>query len=137
MNDTVKQFYQQNQQFINDCQSIPLYSNAINLLKPDASFIINGDGLNVLWFSENNPTTEQILSTTELLSQYRPWYLLRKLRDQRLTDSDKFMLPDFPITIEQLQAIKTYRQQLRDLPDTLTTTPDIDNLEAIFPAFPL
>ena len=41
---------------------------------------------------------------------------LRELRDSRLAASDKYLLADYPISPEELVAIKTYRQLLRDLP---------------------
>lgn len=35
-------------------------------------------------------------------------------RDSYLFLTDKYLLPDYPITTEQLEIIKTYRQYLRD-----------------------
>ena len=40
----------------------------------------------------------------------------RQCRDSLLNSSDVYMLPDFPISAESLDAVKKYRQQLRDLP---------------------
>ena len=53
--------------------------------------------------------------------------LLRSTRDQLLDNSDKYLLPDFPITPENLIKIKDYRQQLRDFSDN----------NFIIPEFPL
>ncbi len=39
---------------------------------------------------------------------------LRNQRNQLLIESDKYMLPDYPITPEQLEIVKEYRQALRD-----------------------
>ena len=39
---------------------------------------------------------------------------LRQNRNKKLDESDKYMLPDYPITPENLEKIKIYRQQLRD-----------------------
>ena len=41
----------------------------------------------------------------------------RENRNQLLKESDKYLLPDYPITPENLELIKTYRQQLRDYMD--------------------
>ena len=41
---------------------------------------------------------------------------LRVERDARLVATDKYLLSDYPISLEQLAEIKTYRQILRDLP---------------------
>ncbi len=40
--------------------------------------------------------------------------LLRHQRDERLKESDKYMIVDFPITPEDLEKMKVYRQELRD-----------------------
>ena len=39
---------------------------------------------------------------------------LRENRDKLLVDSDKYLLPDFPINSSNLELIKQYRQELRD-----------------------
>lgn len=40
--------------------------------------------------------------------------LYRQHRNQLLEQTDKYMLPDYPITDEKREQIKIYRQQLRD-----------------------
>jgi len=44
------------------------------------------------------------------------WAALRAERDGRLAGTDWTQLPDAPLTVEQVAAWRTYRQQLRDLP---------------------
>lgn len=41
---------------------------------------------------------------------------LRAMRDAKLTDTDKYLMSDYPISLEKLVVIKAYRQALRDLP---------------------
>lgn len=41
---------------------------------------------------------------------------LRTERDARLDATDKYLLADYPINPEALEAVKAYRQALRDLP---------------------
>lgn len=41
---------------------------------------------------------------------------LRAERDARLAATDKYLLADYPISPESLEAVKTCRQALRDLP---------------------
>lgn len=41
---------------------------------------------------------------------------LRHGRDQRLAATDYLLMPDYPIDASTLEAVKTYRQALRDLP---------------------
>ena len=57
-----------------------------------------------------------------------PW-LLRKKRDQLLTESDIKVLPDSPMTTAKRNEWKTYRQALRDLP--ANSTPKINNEEQL------
>jgi hypothetical protein len=48
------------------------------------------------------------------------WEELRVLRDQRLSESDWTQVADAPLTEEQKDAWKNYRQELRDLPENIT-----------------
>ena len=41
---------------------------------------------------------------------------LRGTRDTRLDATDKYLMPDYPISTEGLAEVKAYRQALRDLP---------------------
>tara|TARA_R100000353_G_scaffold132521_1_gene93969 strand:- start:279 stop:512 length:234 start_codon:yes stop_codon:yes gene_type:complete len=43
---------------------------------------------------------------------------LRSLRNSLLVESDKYLLPDFPISESKKEEWKTYRQALRELPET-------------------
>lgn len=52
------------------------------------------------------PTTEEKMAT------------IRATRDRLLAESDKYMTLDYPITDEQREAWKIYRQELRDMPAT-------------------
>ena len=49
------------------------------------------------------------------------WDAIRVERDALLTASDWTVLPDAPLTTAQKTAWKTYRQALRDLPQTFAT----------------
>lgn len=51
---------------------------------------------------------------------------MRRHRDRFLTASDWTQMPDSPLTAEQRQAWATYRQALRDAPDTWTAGPTWD-----------
>lgn len=41
---------------------------------------------------------------------------LRAERDKRLAETDYMVMPDYPIEAAKLEAVKAYRQALRDLP---------------------
>jgi hypothetical protein len=44
------------------------------------------------------------------------WDQVREIRNGKLSSSDWTQLPDIPFAIEELEAWRTYRQQLRDIP---------------------
>lgn len=50
---------------------------------------------------------------------------LKNKRNQLLLNSDKYLLPDYPITPDNLILIKEYRQQLRDFTKNNYILPDI------------
>ena len=45
------------------------------------------------------------------------WEMLRAARNYRLTETDYLLMPDYPISETAREAVKTYRQALRDLPE--------------------
>lgn len=48
----------------------------------------------------------------------------RKMRNDLLNETDKYLLSDFPITPEQLIIVKEYRQALRDFTKNDYILPD-------------
>ena len=70
---------------------------------------------------------------------YTNLIITRNQRDRLLTESDKYLLSDFPITSNNLVLIKDYRQQLRDYMD-LDQIKNYDYSSNIpipdFPSFP-
>jgi len=48
----------------------------------------------------------------------------RERRNKLLDQTDKYLLPDFPITPENLILIKEYRQKLRDFSNNNFIIPD-------------
>jgi len=57
---------------------------------------------------------------TGLIEDPNEWrlYLLRTTRNANLNYTDKYLLSDYPITPENLELIKSYRQMLRDFINT-------------------
>lgn len=49
-------------------------------------------------------------------------------RNRLLAESDKYMLSDFPITPENLEIIKQYRQELRDFTTNDYIIPEKPNI---------
>ncbi len=50
--------------------------------------------------------------------------LLKNTRNLRLAETDKYLLPDYPITSEQLEIVKNYRKSLRDFTNNNDIMPD-------------
>jgi hypothetical protein len=62
----------------------------------------------------------------DTINYYNRTFLKNK-RNLIISETDKYMLPDFPITPEQLEIVKQYRQALRDFTNNnyeLPTQPD-------------
>ena len=53
------------------------------------------------------------------------WQGVRRERDTMLRDSDKIMLPDYPIQDPALEAWEVYRQALRDIPQDYDDADDV------------
>jgi hypothetical protein len=69
----------------------------------------------------NNPATMQV--ALDYFSAYvssQSTNLAIEIRNNRntlLSDSDKYMISDYPISVENKALMETYRQSLRDIPD--------------------
>ena len=73
----------------------------------------------LIWSDENvpKPTLEELTTKYEELVTAQPLKELRKERDTLLTQTDKYVIPDWPhASVESANAWVTYRQALRDLP---------------------
>jgi hypothetical protein len=71
-----------------------------------------------------------VIETTQEELDDRAYAILRENRNKLLAESDWTQMPDSPLTDAQKQAWATYRQSLRDLPDTV----DINNI--VYPEKP-
>lgn len=59
----------------------------------------------------------------------------RENRNQLLRDSDKYLILDYPITTENLELVKEYRQKLRDYMD-LQEVINYNSSNSTLPEFP-
>ena len=84
-------------------------------------------------FLEDGDTLEYT-DTLPPLTTAQHFAALRAARDTRLADTDKMLLPDYPITAEALEKVKTYRAALRDLPDQPGAPWDGGGAETPWPA---
>lgn len=92
-------------------------------------FIIREESVyaNLEWLCEEHekPTEEVVMAKVKELNDAEPMRLLRIKRKKVLADTDKYMTMDYPMTDEERDAMKTYRQELRDLPqNNITEIPE-------------
>jgi hypothetical protein len=102
---------------------------AIIRLNPQAEFRVKNNDYNRLKWSETNtqpkPTLAECEAAWQEIISEAPMKQLRKERDKKLLETDKYSINDWPHPSEEVkQAWLTYRQELRDLP--ATATPQLD-----------
>lgn len=94
-------------------------------------FVDEDYGQYVQWLAEGNVPEEVPLVVPTETSNESKWAAIRESRNCRLKACDWTQLPDAPLTTEQVVAWQTYRQVLRDIPNTFE---DPDVVE--WPEFP-
>ena len=62
------------------------------------------------------------------MEDYINYTLLKNTRNLILAETDKYLLPDYPITSEQLEIVKNYRKALRDFTNNDYIMPDKPDL---------
>ena len=99
-------------------------AEAIAVLKPEAQWSLNGNdysGLNWLDSKQTQPTETEVNSKISSLDAAEAMRLLRIERDARISKTDWRASSDLTL----VDAWKTYRQALRDLP--ASATPKLDS----------
>ena len=81
--------------------------------------------------SETNADAQAATTVDDVIWAYR------ENRNILLSETDSYMNADYPITDEQREEMRVYRQALRDAPSTFTVTWD-DNAQLVqtFPSKP-
>ena len=79
---------------------------------------LKGDGNFIYHDGQTPPTDEEIEAKLEELELAEPMRIMREQRDQLLLGTDVYMVVDHPTS--KLAEWKTYRQELRDMPDNET-----------------
>ena len=73
---------------------------------------------------DNMITEEEYNEAIAEFEVFDGWVKVRKQRNQLLKDSDYAMLKDYPTTVSE-QEWTTYRQSLRDIPQTFSNPDDV------------
>ena len=94
-------------------------ARALNSLKPDAEWTLEGEtysGLTWLDSNQTKPTESEVNAEITRLTNAEPMRLLRVERDRRIAKTDWRASSDLTLA----SAWSTYRQALRDLPASAT-----------------
>lgn len=91
-------------------------SKILKKLRPNATYKIIGK--QIIWKDKNytQPTEQEILDIKDTVKEELWFKELRRERNVLLSETDKYLLEDYPITNEQKTLLKKYRKDLRDLP---------------------
>ncbi len=89
---------------------------------------LDGNGTFVVWQNSEipEPTAQELADAKEPAIDAHWWKYLRLQRNELLGESDWTQTPDIPSSIKDAWA--TYRQELRDLPSTVTK-PSFETLD--------
>lgn len=123
------------------------YSKMLSLAYPGAGWSLLDITVfeTLAWDSSNSlpkPTLSDLLVQLESVKPMEAIRLLREKRNQILSESDMYALPDFPHPDQATkQAFLSYRQALRDVmqtntPTLVATTLELDESSVVWPAKP-
>ena len=99
------------------------YPSVLRNILPGAEWVISGNDYDTLEMVDDTPKPSQadLDAAWPQVESDRKWAGVRGERDRLLADSDWTQVADAPLTTAQKTAWKTYRQALRDLPQTFAT----------------
>jgi len=112
--------------------------DAIHALQPNATWRIEGDGLEgLVWESDPTlrPTDEAILAKAEELLSAAPMRVLRRVRDARMREVDWVVIRAMRTGEEISQEWRDYFQALADI--TKTATPRLESGELLGVDWPI
>lgn len=101
-------------------------------LTDDEARIEFGDWINTAGMAVDLNTLALVEATARTKArQGASWEVLRDERTRRLAETDYLMTIDYPISEENRERVKVYRQALRDLPANISSTVNVE-----WPVFP-
>ena len=62
--------------------------------------------------------SDEIMEQRQCIETEQKAALIRKQRDRLLSETDKYMISDYPITEKEREQYRQYRKYLRDIPQT-------------------
>ena len=93
-------------------------SDALCSLRPGVQYVMRGGVIESYVHADPQPTADELQAELDRLEAAQPMVELRKERDRRLAATDWEIVKHKELGTTIPAALKTYRQQLRDLPST-------------------
>lgn len=91
-------------------------TDALMSLCPGAEWVMTGDVLSWRDANQAEPTSDAIAAEVTRLQELAPWNKLRQQRNRLIADTDWEIVKHKELGTNISTALKTYRQELRDLP---------------------
>ena len=91
-------------------------ADALASLRPGAEFVIRGGVIELYQHDDPQPTADELQAELDRLEAAQPMVELREERDRRLAATDWDIVKHKELGTNIPTALKTYRQELRDLP---------------------
>jgi len=110
---------------------------ALEVKYPAAGFVLVGNVYSGLRAIKDNGSGSEMPDPDNMITEeeyneaiaefevFDGWVKVRKQRNQLLKDSDYIMFPDITISAEKKEEWETYRQSLRDIPQTFSNPDDV------------
>ena len=111
--------------------------SALQWKHPNAGFVLVGNVYSGLRAIKDNGSGSEMPDPDNMITEeeyneaiaefevFDGWVKVRKQRNQLLKDSDYIMFPDITISAEKKEEWETYRQSLRDIPQTFSNPDDV------------
>ena len=102
-------------------------ADALTILRPDSSWNIDGSEYSAIEWLDSGvtiPTESELNTKVAELDAAEPMRLLRKERNQLLSETDWMVTRSIETGVAMSNDWKTYRQALRDLP--ASSSPSLD-----------
>ncbi len=93
---------------------------AVLSLRPGARVVMVDDEITSYDHAESQPTSSEISAELARLEAQQPWNELRAERNRKIAETDWEVVRHKELGTNVPAALKTYRQELRDLPANTT-----------------
>lgn len=112
------------------------YDDDLYKMEPDGDLVYNEEKQEYRQAFKLVDLTEEEKAARQETKKQHLFEKLREVRDKKLEETDVYLIADYPISEENLELIKVYRQELRDLPEQEGAPWDGGGSETPWPVMP-